>query len=96
MQKTEITLDTVIQQNHEILASDLDGEKVMMSIHHGEYYGLGKTGTFIWDQIEQPVKISDLIKRITEKYNIDKEQCFKDISVFIMDLIEKDLIIVTY
>ncbi|MFC2104093.1 lasso peptide biosynthesis PqqD family chaperone [Bacteroidota bacterium] len=96
MRKSEITLDTVIQQNREILASNLDGEKVMMSIQHGEYYGLGKAGTFIWDQIEKPVKIADLIYRITEKYNIDKEQCFKDISSFIKDLIEKELIIVTY
>ena len=91
----KITTNTIIQRNTEILASDLDGEKVMMSIEKGEYYGLGKTGTFIWDNIENPIKIIDLTDMIIEKYNVDKNQCFKDIVPFITDLIEKELIIAT-
>jgi len=96
MAKIEITLETIIQRKTDVLASDLDGEKVMMSIEKGEYYGLGKTGTFIWDNIENPIKISNLIEMITENYNINKDKCFADIAPFIMDLIEKELIVVTY
>jgi len=95
MSKKEITLNTILQRNNEMLTSDLDGEKVMMSIEHGEYYGLGKTGTFIWDNIENPIKINELIELITSKYNIDKDQCLKDIIPFITDLIEKELVIAT-
>lgn len=95
MAKIEITLNTVIQRNNEILTSDLDGEKVMLSIKRGEYFGLGKTGTFIWDHIENPVKIDSLIDMITENYNVDKNKCFADISPFIIDLIEKELVIAT-
>ena len=91
----KITPNKIIQRNKEILTSDLDGEKVMMSIEKGEYYGLGKTGTFIWDNIDEPVKINDLVVMITEKYNVDKDQCFEDILPFITDLIEKELIIAT-
>lgn len=90
-----ITLNTTIQRNPEILASDLDGEKVMMSIQQGEYYGLGKTGTFIWDHIEEPITIKELVALITAKYNVSNEQCFNDIKPFIADLIEKQLIIET-
>lgn len=96
MGNIKINLQTVIQRKKEILASDLDGEKVMMSIEKGEYYGLGKTGTFIWDNIEESIKIDDLIQLIIEKYNVDKNQCFEDIVPFIRHLIEKELIIVTY
>ncbi|MCK5028333.1 MAG: lasso peptide biosynthesis PqqD family chaperone [Bacteroidales bacterium] len=96
MAKIEITLDTIIQRKNDVLTSDLDGEKVMMSIEKGEYYGLGKTGTFIWDNIKNPIKIVTLIEMITANYNIDKNKCFKDIAPFIMDLIEKELIVVTY
>ncbi len=96
MAKIEITLDTIIQKKTDVLTSDLDGEKVMMSIEKGEYYGLGKTGTFIWDNIESPIKIKALIEMITENYNIDENKCFADIAPFIMDLIEKELVVVTY
>lgn len=95
MTKIKITLDTIIQRKTDVLTSDLDGEKVMMSIEKGEYYGLGKTGTFIWNNIENPIKIATLIEMITENYNIDENKCFEDIAPFIMDLIEKELIVVT-
>jgi hypothetical protein len=91
----KITLNTSIQRNPDILASDLDGEKVMMSIQKGEYYGLGKTGTFIWDHIEKPIPIKDLIALITEKYHVSEENCQKDILPFLTDLLEKELIIAT-
>lgn len=90
-----ITLETKIKRNEDILASDLDGEKVMMSIQKGEYYGLGKTGTFIWDRIHEPIKIKELIDLIVEKYDVSKDQCFLDIKPFITDLIEKQLIVAT-
>jgi hypothetical protein len=91
----KLTESTTIQRNHEILTSDLDGEKVMMSIRFGEYYGLGKTGSFIWDQLENPVKIKDLIDAITKKYEVDKEKCEEDIIPFLNDLLDKELIIAT-
>ena len=90
-----ISLNTIIQRNPDILASDLDGEKVMMSIQKGEYYGLGKTGTFIWDNIANPIKISDLVNKIIQKYEVSEQQCLNDITPFITDLIEKQLIIAT-
>lgn len=91
----KLTESTTIQRNHEILTSDLDGEKVMMSIRFGEYYGLGKTGSFIWDQLENPIKIKDLIDAITIKYDVDKEKCEEDIIPFLNDLLDKELIIAT-
>ncbi|MGE0090834.1 MAG: lasso peptide biosynthesis PqqD family chaperone [Bacteroidales bacterium] len=91
----KINLETTIQQNKDILTSTIDGEKVMMSIRFGEYYGLGMTGSFIWDHIEQPIKIIDLVKLITDKFAVEKEKCFNDISPFLNDLLEKELIIAT-
>ncbi|HKK83838.1 MAG TPA: lasso peptide biosynthesis PqqD family chaperone [Atribacterota bacterium] len=92
----KLTEETIIQRNPDILASDIDGEKVMMSIQQGEYYGLGKTGSFIWDHIEQPISIKELADLITEKYDINKEQCLQDILPFLNDLAEKQLIITTH
>lgn len=89
----KLTKETIIQRNNDILASDIDGEKVMMSIQQGEYYGLGKTGSFIWDHIEQPISIQELVDLITEKYDVNKDQCFQDILPFLNDLAEKKLIV---
>ena len=89
----KLTEETIIQRNPDILASDIDGEKVMMSIQQGEYFGLGKTGSFIWDHIEQPISIKKLVDLITEKYEVSKAQCLNDIMPFLNDLAEKKLIV---
>ena len=67
----------------------------MMSIKQGEYYGLGNTGSFIWDNIENPIRLIELVTIITKKFNVGKDQCLKDILPFLTDLIEKELIIAT-
>jgi DNA-directed RNA polymerase delta subunit len=91
----KLSKQSVIQRKNEILTSDIDGEKVMMSIQQGEYYGLGNTGSFIWDHIENQIKIEDLINLITQEFNVNKEQCLNDIMPFLTDLVEKGLIIAT-
>lgn len=88
----KLSEQSIVQRNNEILTSDVDGEKVMMSIQRGEYYGLGKTGSFIWDHIEEPISIKELICALTEKYEVDKEKCLSDILPFLTDLVEKGLI----
>ncbi|MBI9055316.1 MAG: lasso peptide biosynthesis PqqD family chaperone [Bacteroidales bacterium] len=91
----KLTVDTTIQRNNDTLTSDIDGEKVMMSVKHGEYYGLGQTGSFIWDNISDPINIGYLVELILEKFKVEKEQCLKDILPFLNDLVEKGLVIAT-
>lgn len=88
----KLTEETTIVRNNEILTSDIDGEKVMMSIKQGQYYGLGKTGSFIWDSMEKPIKIKHLINSITSRFKVDKKKCLSDILPFLNDLMEKGLI----
>ena len=47
MKTKKITTNTIISQIEEIVASDIDGETVMMSIENGEYYGLDDIGSRI-------------------------------------------------
>jgi len=92
MKKKELTTDTVICQIEEIVASDIDGETVMMSIQNGEYYGLDGIGSRIWELIEKPVRVSDLIDTLLEKFDVDRETCEKDVLKFLNEL-NKDRIL---
>ena len=86
MKKKEITTDTVISQIEEIVASDIDGETVMMSIENGKYYGLDDIGSRIWELIERPVKVSDLIDTLLERFDVDRETCERDVLKFLNEL----------
>ncbi len=86
MKTKEITIETVISQIEEIVASDIDGETVMMSVENGKYYGLDDIGSRIWELIERPVKVSDLNNTLIERYDIDRETCERDVLKFLNGL----------
>jgi len=86
MKIKEIMTETVISQIEEIVASDIDGETVMMSIENGKYYGLDDIGSRIWELIEQPIKVSDLIDALLERFDVDRETCERDVLKFLNEL----------
>jgi len=83
MKNKKITTNTIISQIEEIVASDIDGETVMMSIENGKYYGLDDIGSLIWALIEKPIRVSDLIGTLLEKYDVDRETCESDVLTFL-------------
>jgi hypothetical protein len=94
MKKKEISTDTVISQIEEIVASDIDGETVMMSIENGKYYGMDDIGSRIWELIEKPIKVSDLIATLLEKFDVDRETCERDVPKFLNELNEDKILAV--
>jgi hypothetical protein len=79
MKKRQISTDTVICQIEEIVASDIDGETVMMSIENGKYYVLDDIGSRIWELIEKPTKVSDLNDSLLERFDVDRETWERDV-----------------
>jgi len=95
MKEKVITTDSVITQIEEIVASDIDGETVMMSVENGKYYGLDNVGSRIWELIERPVKISKLIDTLLEQFDVDRETCEKDVLTFLNQLNEDKILTVS-
>lgn len=90
----KLTSVSVVQRNPKLIANQMDGEIVMMSIDNGEYYGLDEIGSRIWELIENPVSINHLIESLTEEFEVSTEDCLHDTLEFLEDLLEKDLLLV--
>jgi hypothetical protein len=60
---TAITRDTFVSQVNDLVTSDLEGE-VVMSIESGNYFGLNPVGSRIWELIEQPVKVAEVVEKL--------------------------------
>jgi len=94
MKKEEISKDSIIKQTDDIVASEIDGETVMMSIENGRYYGLDLIGSHIWDLIKSPIKVADLINTLLEKYDVDGDTCQRDVLAFLNDLNQDNILVV--
>jgi hypothetical protein len=81
-----ISADDVVCQIEDIVASDIDDEKVMMSIEKGHYYGLDPIGSRVWELIETPVRVSELVDALAVKYDVDRPTCEQDVLAFLDEL----------
>jgi hypothetical protein len=92
---TDITLQTIVQRNSNLVTSKIDGEIVMMSIDNGEYYGLDEVGSRIWELIESPIVVEELIRILTDEFEVQRNNCIQDTMDFLEDLSEKKLLIIS-
>jgi hypothetical protein len=91
----EILQNSLIAQKEGNIVSDMDGEKVMMSIKNGKYYNLGEIGGVIWDLIRFPITFNELIITLINEYEVDNEKCEEQVLRFLEMLQKEELIQIT-
>lgn len=87
-----IGIGTSVGQGEELVATEVDGEVVMLSIENGKYYGLDKIGSQVWNLIAEPKQVKDLVDILTDEYDIDREICLLDILELLYRLYDEGLI----
>jgi hypothetical protein len=87
-----IALEDTVTQVKGNICSDMDGDKVMLSVKNGKYYNLGETGGVIWDLLETPIKVRELVKKMRVIYDVNEQECETQVLSFLDKLIGEGLI----
>ncbi len=85
-------LDTKYSQSPGNIVSDMDGEKVMLSVSKGKYYNLGELGGEIWELMKEPITIQELVATLQSQYNVDPTDCKEHVTDFLSQLLEQGLV----
>jgi hypothetical protein len=83
---------TLISQTPGHVAADMDGEKVLMSVENGRYYGMDPVGSRIWELVEKETTFDALCEAIFREYEGDREQIQSDLKKYLQNLSEEKLI----
>lgn len=86
-----ISKDHLVSQKEGNFVSDMDGEKVMLSIHNGKYYNLGEIGGEIWERITQPIPVKELITILIDRYDVVESECEEQVMSFLNLLYKEGL-----
>jgi hypothetical protein len=90
---TDFSEATIIKRKDKnILITGLGNEMVMMDLESGNYITLNNLGRIIWEKIEQPILVSDLIGYLLSKYDVTELQCKKETFTFLARLHAEGLI----
>jgi coenzyme PQQ synthesis protein D (PqqD) len=87
-----LTLSSIIQRDPEVISSEADQDLIMVSIATGCYYGLSDVAREIWDAIERPTRVSDLVNNLTTSYEVNSSLCEEQTLSFLKALLDEGLL----
>jgi len=87
-----LTLNSIIQRDPEIIAAEADQDLIMVSIATGHYYGVSEVAREIWDAIERPKRVSELVEDLSASYRVDASLCEEQTLSFLEALLEEGLL----
>ena len=83
---------TRIKRSDRLLTSSITDELVMFDTENGKYYGLNDIATEIWNTLEKPLTVEELCSRLTDEFEVSREQCLEDLLAFLPELLKKGLL----
>ncbi|MCP6759810.1 MAG: PqqD family peptide modification chaperone [Fischerella sp. CENA71] len=88
----KISENSIILASSEQISSDLGGEIVILNLKSGMYHGMNEVGSRIWNLIQTPTTVKDIKAAILAEYEVEAEQCDRDLLALLEDLLAAELI----
>ncbi|HWZ95153.1 MAG TPA: PqqD family protein [Opitutaceae bacterium] len=82
---------TLLTRHPETIATEIDGDVVLMSLVTGRTYGLDKRASRIWALLESPRSIEAIVAELLKSYATTAEKCQADLIEFARKLSEAQL-----
>jgi Coenzyme PQQ synthesis protein D (PqqD) len=87
-----LTPETRISIAKEQVSTELGGEAVILNLKTGVYYGLDQVGSRIWNLLQEPKTLRQLIAVLLAEYEVEPVQLEADVRALLVKLFESDLI----
>ncbi len=75
-----------------LVASEVNGETVVLSIDSGHFYHLNATGSRIWGLFDEPMSFGALCGLMRDRFAVDAVQCRRDVTEFVNKMIAQGLL----
>ena len=79
-------------QNPELVATELDGSLMMMSVEEGKYFELNPVSKRIWELFEKENSFTGVVNTLLEEYEVSREDCETQVEEHIAVLLKKKLL----
>lgn len=86
-------MSILYRQNPDMVATEMDGDFVMMNIGTGEYYSIRGAGARIWELASTPIAEAELVKTLCDEFAVEETVCTADVRRFVAELLEAGLIL---
>ena len=87
-----LSRESCVVVSDEQVSTALGDETVILGMHDGVYYGLDSVGARIWALLATPRRVSDLVRTLSDEFDVSTEQLERDVLALLDDLADRALI----
>mgnify|MGYP003947255543 CR=1 FL=1 len=87
-----LTPDSRVVVSDQQVFTTLGSEAVILGMRDGVYYGLDAVGARAWALLATPRRVSEVVDRIVEEFDVERERCTGDLLALLDDLLARDLV----
>lgn len=91
--KTTSIFNQKLAISENAIASEINGEIVMLNIESESYYSLDAVGTKFWQLFTDSDNVEMIIQQLVKIYAVDEAALRHDVVKFIEELVEEGLLI---
>ena len=86
-----LTLSTRIVRNPDLVQTELNQHTMMMSVEAGRYYSLNASGSRIWQLIQEPALIADILSTLEREFEVEPARCRAETMRLVESLLASEL-----
>ena len=86
-----VTIDSVLVQDKNLPAADLDSGVVVLSVDAGAYFGFNDVASEIWRMLSEPRRVGEIFDALALSHDVDNTTLSRDVLPFLQTLIEQRL-----
>jgi hypothetical protein len=76
------------------MEAELGDELVALDANAGNCFGFNSVATSVWRNLEQPKTFEQLRDALLDEYQVEPEQCARELNELLQDLSQKGLVTV--
>ena len=80
-------------RDEEIASKVIDGEAIIINLANGVYYSMDKVGALVWERLQAGYTLDDVIRAVTEAYDVSPEQAESHIVELVEELLQENLVV---
>lgn len=85
--------ETVLRVTQDQVSCEIGEEAVLLQLQRGQYFGLNAIGTQVWKILQKgPTSMAQLQNWMIEKYDVQPDECARDLEALLCSMIDAGLI----
>jgi hypothetical protein len=80
----------VVAQNQ--VSCDLAGEAAILNLKSGVYYGLNPVGARIWNLVQEPRTVAQILEALLAEYDVERPRLESDLRELLSRLADQGLV----